>query len=55
MDKNEKTSFIAACKDFFSFKSGQSLMEFRDEIKALTEKDKAELQAGLEQNGYRFS
>jgi len=55
MDKNETTTFIAACKDFFGFKPGQTLMEFRDEIKALTPADKDEIQAGLVQNGYKFA
>jgi len=55
MDKAAPTTFIAACKDFFGFKPSQSLMEFRDEIKELTDKDKDDIKAGLEQNGYKFS
>lgn len=39
-------SFVAACKEFFGFKPGQTLIQFRDEIQALTPKDRIEL-AGM--------
>jgi hypothetical protein len=54
MDKNQTTSFMAACKDFFGFKPGQTLTEFRDEIKELTPADRQAIQIGLIQNGYKF-
>ncbi len=44
-------SFISALKDFFGFKPGQTLMEFRDEINALTHKDKLEIHEGLNKLG----
>lgn len=43
--------FIVACKTFFSFKPGQSLLEFKNEIGQLTPKDKEEIRAGLIQQG----
>jgi hypothetical protein len=48
------TTFIAALKDFFGFQPGQGLMQFREEVKTLTEADRAELKAGLEKVGYTF-
>lgn len=39
----EKMSFVAACSKFFGKKPDQTLMQFRDELKALTEKDRADL------------
>jgi len=41
-------TFMAACKNFFGFKPGQTLSEFSAEIKALTPADRAELTPGLE-------
>lgn len=37
------TGFIVACKEFFGFAPGQSLMDFKNEIKELTQKDRDEL------------
>ena len=51
MDTKEM-GFIAACRDFFGSKDGQTLMQFRDECAALTPADKAEIRDGLIQNGY---
>jgi uncharacterized protein YcgL (UPF0745 family) len=50
----QNTTFISALKDHFGFQPGQGLMQFRDEVKALTEKDRAELKEGLEKIGYTF-
>lgn len=44
--------FVPACKDFFGLKEGQTLRDFMDECKQLTEANRAEIKAGLEQNGY---
>lgn len=43
--------FIVACKDFFDFLPGQTLLEFKDEVAKLTPQDKAEIRTGLIQNG----
>ena len=43
MDK----SFVVACKEFFGFQAGQTLIQFRDEINGLTHADKVEIAAGL--------
>lgn len=51
---NSETSFAGACKDFFGLHPNQTLLEFRDEVKALTDADRAEIKAGLEKIGYRF-
>jgi hypothetical protein len=50
----QNTSFIMALKDFFGFRPGDGLSEFRTETKALTEADRADLKAGLEKVGYTF-
>lgn len=39
----KQMSFVAACKEFFGFKPGQSLMQFRDELATLTPKDRHDL------------
>jgi hypothetical protein len=54
--KTVKTmTFMQACGDYFGKKIGQTLTQFRDELKALTEKDREELIAGLEQQGYKIT
>ena len=40
--------FIVACKTFFGFLPGQSLLDFKNEVAKLTPKDKAELTPMLE-------
>lgn len=44
-------SFIAACKDFFGFKPGQTLTEFGNEIKALSYEEKVDLAKGMRDIG----
>lgn len=44
-------SFIAACREFFGFKPGQTLTEFGQEIKALSHADKVDIAAGLREVG----
>ena len=36
-----QSSFIKACKEYFGFKPGQNLAGFMEEIKALTQDDRA--------------
>lgn len=49
---NKEMNFVGACKDFFGVKEGQTAIQFLKEVKELTPEDRAEVQAGLEQNGY---
>lgn len=44
-------SFTSALKDFFGFRPGQNLKDFRDELSALTDADKLELHEGLAKVG----
>ncbi|HEY6018437.1 MAG TPA: hypothetical protein VIY48_00600 [Candidatus Paceibacterota bacterium] len=46
----KKTGFIAACKSFFGLKPGQSLAEFRDEMKELTPKDRMDIYQGFQEH-----
>jgi hypothetical protein len=46
-------TLLAACIDFFGLKSGQNKIEFgKEEYKKLSDDDRKEIRAGLEQNGY---
>ena len=36
-----KLSFIAACREYFGIREGQTSIEFLKEVKALDEKDRA--------------
>jgi hypothetical protein len=47
-----QTTFVAAARDYFGYRPGQSLSDFNAELKALTEQDKAELIEGLRKEGY---
>ena len=51
---NKEMRFTAACRDFFGYRPGTGLREFGEELKALTAEDRAEIKAGLEQNGYKI-
>ena len=51
MNAPQELGFIAACKAFFGFLPGQTMLEFRDEVQKLTDKDRAEIREGLIQNG----
>lgn len=42
----------AAMRDFFGMKPGQTLKEFMEELKSLTDADKAEFRTALEARGY---
>jgi hypothetical protein len=50
----KKTTFMAACRDFFGLHPGQTAMQFGAEIKALTDEDRKEIRAGLEKEGYEI-
>lgn len=52
MEKGTPVGLISLCKEFFGFKEGQTLMEFRDEFKKLSEEDKADLKKSFEAQGY---
>lgn len=51
---SKKMTFLAACRDFFGVREGQTALDFGKEIKALTPKDREEITAGLIQNGYEI-
>ena len=51
-DSSKSRTFIGACRDFFGPKPGQPLKEFAEEVKALTQTDRAELKALFEAAGY---
>jgi hypothetical protein len=53
MDKDTPQGLIALCKEFFGFKPGQTLMEFRDEFKALSPEDKDDLRKSFEAAGFK--
>ncbi len=50
----KEMSFVLACKDYFGFKEGQTMMEFAAELKALTDQDKADLSRYFETVGYKI-
>ena len=50
--KKPAVGFIVACKEFFGFADGQTLMDFRDEVNKLSPEDKEEIKQGLEKLGY---
>lgn len=43
----EPIGFVVACKQYFGFKPGQSLLDFKNELAELTPKDRAEIRDGL--------
>jgi hypothetical protein len=54
MGEMKKLTFMAACRDFFGVREGQTAVDFGKELKQLTEADRAEIKAGLQQNGYEI-
>jgi hypothetical protein len=50
----KRMSFVAACKDFFGIKPGQSSVEFMKEIKELSPKDRTDLIAMFPSVGYEI-
>jgi hypothetical protein len=45
---------MAACRDFFGLKEGQTALQFGQEIKQLTADDRKEIAAGLTAMGYKI-
>jgi len=41
------TGFIVACKQFFGFKDGQTLLEFKTEVNALTPQDRLDMMLAM--------
>lgn len=54
MDKTQAMGLVVAMKDFFGFRQGEGLLQFRDEIKALSQADKDEIKMGLIAEGYNI-
>lgn len=50
----KKLTFMQACKDFFGMHPNQTPVQFAKELKELTESDRADIKAGLENNGYEI-
>lgn len=56
MDKPDKPmSLVVACKHYFGFKPGQSMSEFMQEVRDLTDADKAEFKRLLTGVGYTIT
>lgn len=51
---SKKMTLLAASREFFGLHNGQTSMEFMKEYKGLTQADRDEIKAGLEQNGYEI-
>lgn len=52
--ESKEMSFLAAARDFFGLKSGQTSIQFAAEVKELTDVDRQEIKQGLEANGYKL-
>jgi hypothetical protein len=50
----KKMTFIAAMKDYFGMKQGQSPMDFLKEVKMLTDDDKKWFRENLPSVGYQI-
>lgn len=50
----KEMTFMAACKEFFGLKPGQTSLDFGREIKELTTEDRHEIAKGLEAHGYKI-
>jgi hypothetical protein len=55
MEKDKNYSLTTACLDFFGKLPGQSTLDFANELKQLTEADKAEFKAALQALGYKIA
>lgn len=42
-----EVGFIVACKEFFGFKPGQTLLDFKNEVGQLTPEDRIAIRTGL--------
>lgn len=50
----KQMTFMQACRDYFGMHPGQTSVQFGTEIKALNEKDRAEITQGLKAQGYEI-
>ena len=48
----KQMTFVAAMRDFFGMKPGETLQEFMQEMKALTQEDREDFRIMLGQVGY---
>lgn len=55
MSNTKTMSFVAACKDFFGTKDGQTPLQFMKEVKELTPDDRVEITEGLTKSGYEIT
>lgn len=53
--KRKRCSFVVACKEYFGFHPGQTLSEFSNELKNLTDKDRADLTAWFPSVDYEIT
>lgn len=51
----EKVSFVVACKRYFGMKPEQTMGQFAQELKALTDKDRQDLKAMFPSVGYEVT
>lgn len=51
MDNQSFRSFPAACRAYFGFQQGQSLVDFMAEIRELSPADKEEIAKGMKEHG----
>lgn len=52
---DKRCSFPLACMRFFGKKSGETTIQFSEELKALTPQDKADLKVMFESIGYQIT
>jgi len=52
--KETMMNFITACKEFFGYHEGEGLKQFFEELKALTDRDREDIKAGLKQAGFEI-
>lgn len=50
----KKMTFVAASKDFFGLKMGQTGVQFMHEIKELSPEERTDIASGLALNGYEI-
>lgn len=50
-----KMTFMGACRDYFGPREGQTNVQFGKEVQQLSQADRAEIQKGLEQQGYEIT
>lgn len=50
----KKLTFMGACRDYFGTMPGQTNVQFGKEVQKLNAADRAEIQKGLEDQGYEI-